>query len=202
VIPFWHRGRIQGLIRRKVAGEPRYILPKAEEFPGGYRPLFIPGPLGREIFLVEGYIDALAIAITDRSAIAIGGTHISEAQSAEIQKVVREDATIYVLPDDDESGKEAARTWGRQFFPREWLSWFQRHPNLETSKPVPVSVGGASGMQIDVTSSSTLETYPRDVCDSTPCVPLFTTSGGPTVLFLRMREGRTGTSSWTSEARR
>jgi hypothetical protein len=66
---------------------------------------------------------------------------------------------------------------------KEWLSWFQRHPNLETSKPVPVSVGGASGMQIDVTSSSTLETYPRDVCDSTPCVPLFTTSGGPTVSY-------------------
>ena len=38
-----------------------------------------------------------------------------------------------------------------------WLSWFQRHPNLETSKPGPVSVGGASGMQIDVTAPSTLE---------------------------------------------
>src|SRR5829696_8368409 len=116
VIPFWHRGRAQGLIRRKLAGEPRYVLPKAEEFPGGYRPLFIPGTLGREIFLVEGYIDALATL--GRSAIAIGGTDISEAQSAELRKVVSEDATIYILPDDDESGKEAARRWGRQFFPQ------------------------------------------------------------------------------------
>ena len=116
VIPFWHRGRVQGLIRRNLAGEPRYILPKAEEFPSGYRPLFIPGPLGREIFLVEGYIDALAT--TGRSAIAIGGTDISEAQSAECRKVVSEDATIYILLDDDESGKRAARTWGRQFFPQ------------------------------------------------------------------------------------
>src|SRR5829696_2971259 len=116
VIPFWHRGRVQGLIRRKLAGEPRYILPKAEEFPGGHRPLFIPGSLGREIFLVEGYIDALATL--GRSAIAIGGTDISEAQSAELRKVVSEDATIYILPDDDESGKEAARRWGRQFFPQ------------------------------------------------------------------------------------
>src|SRR5829696_85720 len=116
VIPFWHRGRVQGLIRRKLAGEPRYVLPKAEEFPGGYRPLFLPGTLGREIFLVEGYIDALAT--TGRSAIAIGGTDISEAQSAELRKVVSEDATIYILPDHDESGKEAARTWGRQFFPQ------------------------------------------------------------------------------------
>ncbi|HSK84970.1 MAG TPA: toprim domain-containing protein [Rubrobacter sp.] len=116
VIPFWHRGRVQGLIRRKLAGEPRYILPKAEEFPGGYRPLFIPGPLGREIFLVEGYIDALAT--TGRSTIAIGGTDISEAQSAELRKLVSQDTTIYILTDDDESGKEAARTWGRQFFPQ------------------------------------------------------------------------------------
>jgi WD40 repeat protein len=49
---------------------------------------------------------------------------------------------------------------------REWLSWFQRHPKLDTSKPDPVSVGGASGMQIDVTASSTLE-------DS---VPLYTST--------------------------
>jgi hypothetical protein len=48
---------------------------------------------------------------------------------------------------------------------KEWVSWFQRHPNLETSKPVPVSVGGASGMQIDVTASSTLE-------DSVPLYPI------------------------------
>jgi uncharacterized protein YjbI with pentapeptide repeats len=56
---------------------------------------------------------------------------------------------------------------------KEWLSWFQRHPNLETSKPVPVSVGGASGMQIDVTASSTLEDYPRNICGPTPCVRLW-----------------------------
>jgi DNA primase len=117
VIPFWHRGRVQGLIRRKLTGEPRYVLPRAEEFPDGYRPLFIPGPLGREVFLVEGYIDALAVTPTGRSAIAIGGTDISEAQSAELRKVLSEDATIYILPDDDDSGKKAARMWGRQFFP-------------------------------------------------------------------------------------
>jgi hypothetical protein len=55
----------------------------------------------------------------------------------------------------------------------EWVSWFQRHPNLDTSKPVPVSVGGASGMRIDVTYASTPENYPRDVCGEQPCVPLY-----------------------------
>jgi uncharacterized protein YjbI with pentapeptide repeats len=33
----------------------------------------------------------------------------------------------------------------------EWVSWFQSHPKLKTSNPVPVRVGGASGMRIDVT---------------------------------------------------
>jgi len=117
IIPFWHRGRVMGLIRRQLEGDPKYILPKAEEFPDGYRPLFIPGPLGHEIHLVEDYINALAVTACGRSAIAIGGTEISEAQSAELWKVVPEDATIYILT-DDESGQEAARAWGREFFPR------------------------------------------------------------------------------------
>jgi uncharacterized protein YjbI with pentapeptide repeats len=55
----------------------------------------------------------------------------------------------------------------------EWVSWFQRHPNLDTSKPAPVSVGGASGKQIDVTASSTLEDYSQEVCGEQPCVPLY-----------------------------
>jgi hypothetical protein len=56
---------------------------------------------------------------------------------------------------------------------KEWLSWFQRHPNLETSKPVPVNVGGVSGMQIDVSTSSTLGDYPRKIFCPEPCVPLY-----------------------------
>jgi hypothetical protein len=60
---------------------------------------------------------------------------------------------------------------------KEWLSWFQRHPNLDTSKPVPVSVGGTSGMLIDVTASSTPENYPRKICGNQPCVPLYRIGG-------------------------
>jgi hypothetical protein len=36
----------------------------------------------------------------------------------------------------------------------EWVSWFQSHPNLDTSEPVPMSVGGVSGVRIDVTPTS------------------------------------------------
>lgn len=54
-----------------------------------------------------------------------------------------------------------------------WVSWFQRHPNLDTSEPVPVRVGGASGMRIDVTVTSTPENYSRDYCEpQSSCVPL------------------------------
>jgi len=58
----------------------------------------------------------------------------------------------------------------------EWVSWFQTlesHPNLETSKPAPASVGGASGMRIAVAVTSTPENYPKDLCSEHPCVPLY-----------------------------
>ena len=111
VIPLWSRGRVAGLARRKLEGEPKYCNPEGE------KPLFIPGPVGREIFLAEGYIDALAIAATGRSAIAVGGTNISGAQREELRKVLPEGGTIYILPDADESGVVAAREWGADFFP-------------------------------------------------------------------------------------
>jgi uncharacterized protein with WD repeat len=55
----------------------------------------------------------------------------------------------------------------------EWVSWLQSHPNLDTSKPLPVSVGGASGKLIAVRTSSTPENYPKEVCVDEPCVPLY-----------------------------
>jgi uncharacterized protein YjbI with pentapeptide repeats len=62
----------------------------------------------------------------------------------------------------------------------EWASWFQKHPNLETSNPVPVSLGGASGERIDVTAAPTLEQVPRGICPpELPCVPLYPTSSDP-----------------------
>jgi len=56
----------------------------------------------------------------------------------------------------------------------EWVSWFQRHPALETSNPVPESVGGVSGMRIDVTCVP----WPRDRYRELPlpCSPPFPTN--------------------------
>jgi DNA primase len=117
-IPFWYRGRVQGIIRRNLEGEPKYIVPEAKEIPGAHKPLFIPAPLKRETFLVEGYIDALAITATGRSAIAVGGTDISDTQNADLRRVVSKDTMIFILPDNDVSGAEAARRWGTKLFPQ------------------------------------------------------------------------------------
>jgi hypothetical protein len=65
----------------------------------------------------------------------------------------------------------------------EWVSWFQSHPNLNTSEPVPMSVGGASGKRIDVTVTSTPENYPQDLCGEQPCIPLYSTSMSSTISY-------------------
>lgn len=57
----------------------------------------------------------------------------------------------------------------------EWASWFREHPNLDTSKPVSVRVGGATGMRIDATLSSELEDHSGEFCGKQPCVPLYPT---------------------------
>lgn len=57
--------------------------------------------------------------------------------------------------------------------PDEWVSWFESHPNLDASKPVPASVGGVSGVRIDVTARSAPDNYSQEYCVDRPCVPLF-----------------------------
>jgi DNA primase len=118
VIPFWHRGRVVGLICRKLEGEPKYIYPKVEEFPGGCRPLFIPGPLRDGTLIVEGIVDALAAAALGESVIAVGGTNISAGQMSELEKI---SDPIYILPDADPEGGEAARRWVRDLYPKAFL---------------------------------------------------------------------------------
>jgi len=118
VIPFWSRGRVLFLVRRRLEGEPKYILPAAEHLPDGHKPLFIPIPLKGEIILSEGYVDALTMATSGKSAVAVGGTNLSDDQRAEMRRLLPDDARLYILTDDDYSGSQAARSWGREFFPQ------------------------------------------------------------------------------------
>jgi uncharacterized protein YjbI with pentapeptide repeats len=61
-----------------------------------------------------------------------------------------------------------------------WASWFQEHPNLEISEPKPVSVGGASGIQLDVTDVSLPE--------NSPYVPIFVTNLNGLVVYPERKE--------------
>jgi len=115
VIPFWNQGRVEGFVRRNLQGEPKYKLQKAEKFVRGYRPLFVPGSAHGDVFLVEGYVDALALAALGYSAIAVGGTHMSDRQLEELWRIP---GPIYILPDADESGEEAARRWAEELYPK------------------------------------------------------------------------------------
>jgi uncharacterized protein YjbI with pentapeptide repeats len=65
----------------------------------------------------------------------------------------------------------------------EWASWFQNHPHLDSSEPVQASVGGASGVRIDVTATSVPNNYRRNYCAGPPpCVPLFLHSNNARVI--------------------
>ncbi len=48
--------------------------------------------------------------------------------------------------------------------PDDWASWFQEHPYLETSEPMPKSVGGVEGRQFDTKVSSLPEDYYSQDC--------------------------------------
>ena len=117
-IPFWNRGRVEGLITRRLRGEPKYELQKAEDLVRGYKPLFVPGPVRGGMFLVEGYIDALALVALGYSAAAVGGTHVSERQLRDLRRLL---GPLYILPDADESGAAAGRDWVEKLYPNAML---------------------------------------------------------------------------------
>lgn len=117
-IPFWNRGRVPGIVRRKLEGEPKYVLPKKEDLPAGYRPLFVPGRVREGMFLVEGYVDALALSALGYGVAAVGGTYLNQKQLEELKLLP---GRIYVLPDADEEGRKAARRWVEELYPKAML---------------------------------------------------------------------------------
>jgi DNA primase len=114
-IPFWHRGRVHGLIRRKLQGEPKYMVPEKEKLALGHRPLFIPSRTRRGMFVVEGYVDALALSALGYGVAAIGGTHSNREQLKELRQLPDQ---IYILLDADEEGRKAARRLVDELYPK------------------------------------------------------------------------------------
>jgi len=114
-IPYWSGGRVKGIIRRKLEGEPKYVFPSIEEFVDGYKPLFsLNSARNGQAFLVEGPIDALAVNTAGHDAVAVGGAQMSEQQRSDI-----DGRQLLILPDRDENGTgvEAAKQWARQLYP-------------------------------------------------------------------------------------
>jgi DNA primase len=66
-------------------------------------------------FLTEGIVDALALAAIGEDALAVGGTRMSSKQLRELDQVP---APLYILPDADEEGEQAAREWVRKLYPK------------------------------------------------------------------------------------
>ena len=114
-IPYWHRGRVLGIILRRLKGKPKYLLPSGNELPDGHKSHFIPGRVGQETYIVEGFIDALALDALGECAVGIGGTHPNEAQLLELERLP---TGLYVLFDEDHEGEKAARELARGIYPK------------------------------------------------------------------------------------
>jgi hypothetical protein len=48
--------------------------------------------------------------------------------------------------------------------PKDWVSWFQEHPYLDTSDPKPTSVGGVEGRLLATEASTLPEDYYSEDC--------------------------------------
>jgi hypothetical protein len=84
--------------------------------------------------------------------------------------------------------------------PDDMVSWIRNHPLLNTSEPVPVTVGGQEGVLLDASVSPALDDYSEE-CGPVPCTFLMTTSDAPAfalwadqtnrLIFLEDVEGET-----------
>ena len=113
VIPFWHRGRVQGLIRRNWR-RAQVPIPEGRTVPERTQATVHPRVVPPGTFLVEGIVDALAGVALGRSTMAVAGRRSVRTRSRDLE---RSPAPLYVLPDADEEGAEAARS-GRAALPQ------------------------------------------------------------------------------------
>jgi len=119
-IPYFFGGQIHEQVARAITGdlEPKYLYPKAEEFPLGRRPLFMQeSPRAQEYLLVEGFFDQLAAAVLDIPAIAAGSAGFSKEQMADLLDMAAKGATFVINADKDERGRERARKMLEKLYP-------------------------------------------------------------------------------------
>jgi len=67
----------------------------------------------------------------------------------------------------------------------EWVSWFQKHPDLNTSNQEQVTIGDLSAVRLDVSPKRVYE--PLDICTSR-CVPLYPSSATAVASYEKARD--------------
>ena len=93
--------------------------PRPRSSPTGTGRSSSPGRSQGEVFLIEGYIDALAVAATGQKRRRRRAGQTSPTRSAhELRRLLPEDPGLHPARRRRAAEREAARTWGRQFFPQ------------------------------------------------------------------------------------
>jgi DNA primase len=116
---FDHRGRVQGIVLRELAGG--YTYPAIEEYAAYERPLMVFGDLGNDsdAYLVEGPIDALAVASVGATAVALGGSALSMTHRRDFLEIAERypKKRFVALLDSDDASIEASRKVAAELYP-------------------------------------------------------------------------------------
>jgi hypothetical protein len=88
--------------------------------------------------------------------------YYSELGFFRVHEVYTPNGQAFILPGSNDRTASA---------PDDMVTWLRNHPLLDTSKPVPLTVGGKEAVRLDVSVSTALEAY-SPACGSDPCVYL------------------------------
>jgi hypothetical protein len=168
-------GRVKGVTKERLEAQARTLsgatMPDGQKMP--LEPeLLKPGPISPGEYVTAKFEPALRYEVGEEEWAAVDQemAHWLGIRPSEGRELTFTSPLHVFDPSNPSEPKEVPA-------PQEvdkWVSWFQSHPNLDTSKPVPVRVGGTSGIQIDVTTTSALENYPQECTQ--PCVLLYPAS--------------------------
>jgi CHC2 zinc finger len=135
-IPFWNGGRVHGVVRRTFGDGAKYLAPKTEEMPLGRKPLMMKDPLRDEVvFLVEGFLDHLALSASGVPSVGIGCATPSASQIKDLRNLIRRGHEIVVVPDNDKNGRgiEAARKTVEKQYPGARMAGFLPEPHKDAA---------------------------------------------------------------------
>jgi serine/threonine protein kinase len=177
-----------------LAGEARSLPEMSKE-------QFISEPLDSGRYATDGFEPELSFTIEEDDGWRLSFPETSDYFEITTSKSVREFypalgfirlSSVFAPNGQDhiELGSDARITSA----PDDVVTWLRNHPNLDVSKPTPVTVGGVSGTSFDVEISPVPEDNETSAgCGPIPCVFLFAFTG--------QRDG-TGLAVWADDTNR